>query len=135
MCVARGAGASHGDRRADWVRNQVLGSAHAQCIPTVRFVADGLWRDGYVYVVILCTKAATMLVFFDPSDIDEKGDPRHVVELQRRAWRVPGPPTMRLKWAHLPRDIDVYSELLPGKTCFSQVEDAMAGGCAHRPTF
>jgi hypothetical protein len=47
----------------------------------VRFIARGFGRDSDVYVVVLGTKPTTMLVLLDPCDIDEKGNPRHVVEL------------------------------------------------------
>jgi hypothetical protein len=52
-----------------------------ECAAAVRFIAGSFGRDSYVYVVVLCTKPATMLVLLDPRDIDEKGNPGHVVEL------------------------------------------------------
>jgi hypothetical protein len=52
-----------------------------QCVTAVRFIAASFGRDSYVDVVIRCTKPAAMLVLLDPRDIDEKGNPGHVVEL------------------------------------------------------
>jgi hypothetical protein len=59
----------------------VFGRAHVERVAAVRFIAGGFGRDGYVYVVILGTKSAAMLVLLHTGDIDEKGNPRHVVEL------------------------------------------------------
>jgi hypothetical protein len=50
-------------------------------VSAVRFVAAGFGCDGYVDVVVGCSKTAAVLVLFDACDIDEKGDSRDIVEL------------------------------------------------------
>jgi len=52
-----------------------------QCVTAVRFIAVSFGRDGYIDVVVLCTKPATMLILLDARDIDEKRNPGYVVEL------------------------------------------------------
>jgi hypothetical protein len=59
----------------------VVGGAHVKRVSAVRFVAAGFGCDGYVDVVVFCSKTAAVLVLFDACDIDEKGDSRDIVEL------------------------------------------------------
>jgi hypothetical protein len=84
MRVSRGASTGDGNGRADGIGYQVVGRAHMKRIPAVRLVAFGGGRHGHIDIVVASSETPTVLVLLDPGNIDEKGNRRDVVELQRR---------------------------------------------------
>ena len=125
----------HRDRWAHRIGDQVCRSAHSEPFLTVFLVSVRSRRDRHVDIVVGGAKPSSVLVFLDPRDIDQKRNPRYVVQLQRGVGRVIGPPAIALVRAELGGDVDVRAELSPRKACSFEVRNPMAGRRAHTDPF
>ena len=84
MCPLTSTG-GHGERVRRWLSQKVGRHAQPLMLATVAFVARRRSCDRHERIAVVTPQPGAMLILLDAGHIDEKRDPGHVVQMQRRA--------------------------------------------------